>query len=940
MTTENQEVQKLAVPAFLRKGLEAFRLGNGTEQSYIIRSRWKDQTYRFEPWQFFILEVLPGCEDFTRLASVFEDRFGHCVTEEQVKELFSLVVDRELFGDDAISHPMLASYKEINTTMVVGKLSQEELLDKGKVNNTNHAAAKASGESQGTLKVKKNMEPDRKTASNGAVGENGKSLPSAGLPYIGFDDPIIYDGDEEPQHLQRAMRKVQTSASGQHMSKTIPLPSATPPGATNQEQSGSHIHQAGRVSPKLQLQPSVAERAEPNVAAENKPAIDAVEEPLPAGVLDAVGLDSTMRIKSLKLFNPTWLIKLLHPMLSPFKHTIYLLPLLLIAALFISVRYAMILEEDFSRFLAATSFVEHVLLGMVTVNLSVTLATALVAYTYRATIDGFCVAFFLLFLPRFMVRISHVEQLTRRERIWLHAAPLLMRLALFSIGILVWFEMRSTHDVLAYKGMWVALIAAISFLITVSPFLKSSGYHLMAAFLDEPHLRGKSYKALLNKFRGNVYRKSDSNTLVVFALASALYTVAVIAALLYIFGRFLDIEFGGISLAVILFISLVLIWRMIIEFNEAEKAYESSVQFERWRNRTLPQIEEDPIEKTPPKTTVTYLSRSLLLLLVAALFLPYTYEPGGSFIVLPNQQQNISPEIGGIIDNINYDGGEMLKKNTVIGQLSYSDYAAQVKIYDAKIKQQQAVISELKARPRPEELKLAKSTLETKKTQAEFSKAKAARYEKLFKEGVISFEDLDDARREYNVDLDQVQEQTAHLELVKSGATPNEIAEAEAKLQSYQEERDHYQEKIKQSILYMPFDGKLITLHLKQKIGSYLDKGEPLAVAEETDKVKAEIEIPETDISYLKEKSQIRFRFRVYSDESFLGVVKTIDASVQDDNHNKVVKVVALLENKDARLKSGMTGYAKINGEKMPIWKVLSLAIIRFIKVEVWSWLP
>jgi putative peptide zinc metalloprotease protein len=379
---------------------------------------------------------------------------------------------------------------------------------------------------------------------------------------------------------------------------------------------------------------------------------------------------------------------------------------------------------------------------------------------------------------------------------------------------------------------------------------------------------------------------------------------------------------------------------MIAKFKKIERAYERSVQFERWRNRTLPKIESHTTQKERPKSMIVYLRRSVILLFIPVLFLPYTYEPGGNFILLPNQQQNISAENSGIIENINYDGGEMLKKGTVIGQLSYSDYEAQVKIYDARIKQQQAVINELKAKPRPEELKLAKSALKTNKTQAEFSRAKAFRYEKLYNEGVISFEDLDDAQREFQVDLDQVQEKTANLELVKSGASPDEIAEAEAKLQSYQEEHDHYQEKIEQSILYMPFDGKLITLHLKQRIGSYLNRGEPLAAAEQTNQVKAEIEIPETDIRYFKENSKIRFRFHVYHDESFYGVVKTIDANVQDENHAKVVKVVALLENKNERLKSGMTGYAKISSEKMPIWKVFSLAILRFIKVEVWSWFP
>jgi putative peptide zinc metalloprotease protein len=35
-----------------------------------------------------------------------------------------------------------------------------------------------------------------------------------------------------------------------------------------------------------------------------------------------------------------------------------------------------------------------------------------------------------------------------------------------------------------------------------------------------------------------------------------------------------------------------------------------------------------------------------------------------------------------------------------------------------------------------------------------------------------------------------------------------------------------------------------------------------------------------------------------------------------------------------------MTGYAKIGGTTMPVWKAFSLALRRFFNVQVWSWIP
>ena len=85
MTKEKTDVKKLALPAYLRRGLEAYRTGDGGDQSYFLRSKWKNQAYAFAPWQFFILEVLPGCDTYSKLASVFKDRYGHDLTQAEVE---------------------------------------------------------------------------------------------------------------------------------------------------------------------------------------------------------------------------------------------------------------------------------------------------------------------------------------------------------------------------------------------------------------------------------------------------------------------------------------------------------------------------------------------------------------------------------------------------------------------------------------------------------------------------------------------------------------------------------------------------------------------------------------------------------------------------------------------------------------------------------------
>ena len=84
------ESKKVALPAYLPRRLQAFRIVQGDTTTYLLRDKLADKTHDLEPWQFFVLEVLPGCETIDKLLSVFEDRFGRQLTEVEVLKFFGI----------------------------------------------------------------------------------------------------------------------------------------------------------------------------------------------------------------------------------------------------------------------------------------------------------------------------------------------------------------------------------------------------------------------------------------------------------------------------------------------------------------------------------------------------------------------------------------------------------------------------------------------------------------------------------------------------------------------------------------------------------------------------------------------------------------------------------------------------------------------------------
>jgi putative peptide zinc metalloprotease protein len=545
------------------------------------------------------------------------------------------------------------------------------------------------------------------------------------------------------------------------------------------------------------------------------------------------------------------------------------------------------------------------------------------------------------FMPRWVLKMTGADRLTRIQTMWLHGSTLIARMVMFSAGVLVWFNARDSASSLSEFGLMLMFACGAGLLLeSGNPLVKANCYYLVSAFLNEPHLRGKAYAALLNKFRGGVYRAADSNLLVPYAVLSTTYIILIIFIVGWMLAKFAlgDLALGGSGILVTLGFVAFMIWRNYAGLKKFGETYERQVQFDRWRNRTLPVGAVDG-EATVRRSS--YWNRALLVCLVLALFIPYPYEPGGAFLIYPAQRQVVSTDTSGLVEAVYFDGGEAVKAGTVIARLSQSDIAAQVKVLNAQIEEQKATITNLKTLPRPQEVKLAEQKLEVDRTREQFSRERAPRLEKLYKVGAVSLEEYDSARKDHLTDVDQVLQREAELALVKAPVTVSQIDAAEAKLAALVEERDSYANKIERGVLRMPFDGNILSLHLKDKINSYLEKGAPFASLEFTGVVTAEIDIPESDVQYVKLGSSVRARPVSLVDQmEFTGKVTLIDRNVTQKSTGNVIKVIATIDNPEGLLKTGMAGRAKVVGTTMPVWQAFTLAITRFFKIQVWSWLP
>jgi putative peptide zinc metalloprotease protein len=119
-----------------------------------------------------------------------------------------------------------------------------------------------------------------------------------------------------------------------------------------------------------------------------------------------------------------------------------------------------------------------------------------------------------------------------------------------------------------------------------------------------------------------------------------------------------------------------------------------------------------------------------------------------------------------------------------------------------------------------------------------------------------------------------------------------------------------------------------------------LKTGDLFAKVEEARTIRAEVEVPEADAPQVKQGARVRVVPWAYPSEIFHGTVVEVAPSATENARLTVVRVLTEIPNADGRLKSNLTGYAKIATRDEPLWRVMLWPLIRWIKVEVWYWIP
>lgn len=207
--------------------------------------------------------------------------------------------------------------------------------------------------------------------------------------------------------------------------------------------------------------------------------------------------------------------------------------------------------------------------------------------------------------------------------------------------------------------------------------------------------------------------------------------------------------------------------------------------------------------------------------------------------------------------------------------------------YNSQVKKGQ-VIAELDKTNLLSELNTAKANLASAQSSLNYQAANMERYKTLYKKGLVSADEYENALLTYR----QAKEQVA----------------------SSKENVQRAQTNLGYATITSPIDGTVISKSVEegQTVAASFNTPELFTIAKDLTNMQVVANVDEADIGNVKEGDRVTFTVDAYPDDTFEGTVKQVRLEATTTNNVVTYEVVISAPNADLKLKPGLTANVTI----------------------------
>ena len=212
----------------------------------------------------------------------------------------------------------------------------------------------------------------------------------------------------------------------------------------------------------------------------------------------------------------------------------------------------------------------------------------------------------------------------------------------------------------------------------------------------------------------------------------------------------------------------------------------------------------------------------------------------------------------------------------------------------------------------------AKADYQSQVANLNYQRANFNRYATLYRKGLTSANDYDNAR----LALQQAQEQVASSNQL--------VAQAEQQVTQSRAQVSQAETNLGYATITSPIDGVVLSKSVEegQTVAASFSTPELFTIAKDLTNMQVVADVDEADIGDVKKGERVSFTVDAYPDNTFSGVVTQVRQEATTSNNVVTYQVVISAPNKDLKLKPGLTANVTIyTAERAGVLSVPSKAL-------------
>ena len=279
----------------------------------------------------------------------------------------------------------------------------------------------------------------------------------------------------------------------------------------------------------------------------------------------------------------------------------------------------------------------------------------------------------------------------------------------------------------------------------------------------------------------------------------------------------------------------------------------------------------------------------------------------------------LSSKTSGEIKELRIIEGDKVKQGDTIMIIDTEVLYLQLKQQESGVEMSRAQFDLLRNGSRKEDVELSESSLNQAQSNYEQAKNDLERLQKLYQTQTITKKQYDDAATHFDLMNDQLSSAKENYKKIRNIARPEELKQAEAKLQQSVATADLIKKNINDSYIVSPLNGVVVKKYFE--IGETVSPMSSLVKISDLTNVELYIYVTELELGKIKLGQKAEVTVDAFKDKKFEGKVTYISPEAEftpkniqtKDERTKLVFAVKIeLPNPDFELKSGMPADAKI----------------------------